>query len=91
MRAVFFVVSFIAKLLHCVIVTFERKEIMPLTYREAVKLIKKQGGKFIRHGGEHDIFMMPWGTSVTVPRHKKEFSRGVEDDIRKRISGQRKD
>ncbi len=62
---------------------------MPLTYRQAVKLIKNAGGVFISHGAEHDIFQMPWGTLITVPRHKKEFSSGVEHDIRKRIKGER--
>ena len=62
---------------------------MPLNYRQAVKLIKKAGGTFFSHGAEHDLFKMPWGTVVAVPRHKKDFSLGVENDIRKRVSGGR--
>lgn len=62
---------------------------MPLNYRQAVKLIKGAGGLFVAHGAEHDLFRMPWGTIVSVPRHKKDFSLGVENDIRKRISGKR--
>ncbi len=62
---------------------------MPLTYRQAVKLIRAAGGVFQSHGAEHDIFVMPWGTVVTVPRHGKDFSPGVENDIRKRVKGKR--
>ena len=64
---------------------------MPMNYREAAKLIRKHGGVFKRHGGNHDEFEMPWGTKVQVPRHKGVFTSGVEDDIRKRATGARKD
>ena len=63
---------------------------MPLPYREAVRLIKNAGGIFAALGANHDQFLMPWGTIVTLPRHKKDFSPGVEADIRKRISGERR-
>lgn len=53
----------------------------------AIKLIKEHGGIFIGHGARHDGFEMPWGTKVQVPRHKGDFSSGVEDDIRKRATG----
>lgn len=62
---------------------------MPLTYREAVKLIRNNGGKLIGHGARHDEFEMPWGTKVLIPRHKGDFSPGVEDDIRKKVAGKR--
>ena len=60
---------------------------MPLTYREAVKLIRQAGGRFIKHGSEHDLFEMPEGTLVPVPRHRGDVSPGVERDIKKKISG----
>lgn len=64
---------------------------MPMNYRQAVKLIRKHGGKFDHHGRNHDEFIMPWGTVVEVPRHKGDFTPGVEDDIKKRATGARKD
>ena len=64
---------------------------MPMNYRRAVKLIQKHGGKFKSHGGNHDKFEMPWGTEVLVPRHKGDFTPGVEDDIKKRATGAKRD
>lgn len=64
---------------------------MAMDRRAALKLIKQHGGIFAGHCGRHDEFEMPWGTKVQVPRHKGEFSKGVEDDIRKRATGARKD
>ena len=29
---------------------------MPMTAREAIRLTKKMGGRFVRHGAKHDIF-----------------------------------
>ena len=63
---------------------------MPMNYREAVKLIRANGGELKVHGGNHDRFVMPWGTEVRVPRHKGDFTPGVEDDIRKRATGARR-
>ena len=62
-----------------------------MTYRQALRLIKANGGTFTGHGKEHDEFTMPWGTKVQVPRHRGDLSRGVEDDIRKRATGARRD
>lgn len=31
---------------------------MPLTVRQAIRLTKKMGGRFIRHGAQHDIYAM---------------------------------
>ncbi|MBM6775467.1 hypothetical protein [Olsenella profusa] len=63
---------------------------MPLTYRQAVRLIRENGGRFTGHGREHDEFTMPWGTKVMVPRHRGDFSPGVEDSIRKRATGRQR-
>ena len=64
---------------------------MPMNYRQALKLIKKYGGRFKCHGRNHDLFEMPWGTEVQVPRHSGDFTPGVEDDIRKKATGARRD
>lgn len=63
---------------------------MPMNYREAVMLIRKNGGEFLKHGSRHDLFVMPNGTTVPVPRHPGDFSRYVEDDIKKRATGARR-
>lgn len=64
---------------------------MPMNQRQAVKLIAKNGGRFVAHGKKHDEYEMPWGTKVEVPRHKGDFTPGVEDDIKKRATGKRRD
>lgn len=58
---------------------------MPLTAREAVRLIRKQGGRFVRHGGAHDIYESADGTEIQVPRHAKDLSPGVERDIKQKL------
>lgn len=60
---------------------------MPMTYRSALRLIKENGGVFVRHGGRHDEFQMPWGVKILVPRHSGDFSRGVEGDIKRKVTG----
>lgn len=58
---------------------------MPLTAREAAKLIKKRGGRFVRHGGRHDIYETEDGTEIQVPRHPGDLSPGVERDIKEKL------
>lgn len=58
---------------------------MPLTAREVIKLIKKMGGRFVRHGGRHDIYETADGTEIQVPRHAKDLSSGVERDIKQKL------
>ena len=62
----------------------EKEVQMPLSYREAVRLIKQNGGFFFSHGSRHDLFLMPNGDKIAVPRHAGDFSPGVERDIRRR-------
>lgn len=58
---------------------------MPLTAREAVKLIRMSGGRFVRHGGRHDIYETADGTEIQVPRHVRDLSPGVERDIKDKL------
>ena len=58
---------------------------MLLIAREAAKLIKKNGGRFVRHGGRHDIYEVADGTEIQVPRHAKGLSPGVERDIKEKL------
>ena len=62
---------------------------MPMNYRGAVNLIKQYGGVFSGHGARHDEFTMPDGTKIQVPRHKGDFTVGVEKDIQKKVAGKR--
>ena len=52
---------------------------------EFVKLIKKQGIKFDRHGARHDIYINPkTGQTTEAPRHKsKELGTGIKDAMLK--------
>lgn len=58
---------------------------MPLTVREAIKLIKKFEGRFVRHGGSHDVYETKDGTEIYLPRHAGDLSSGVERDIKKKL------
>lgn len=58
---------------------------MPWTSRTAIKEAKKLGGKLLRHGAEHDLYIMPDGTKVTIPRHPGDLTPGVERDIKKKL------
>ena len=58
---------------------------MPLTVREAIRLIKKCGGMFVRHGGSHDVYETRDGTEIYIPRHPGDLSSGVERDIKKKL------
>ena len=54
---------------------------MPMTTREAIKLILKQGGQKVRSGAKHDVYI--WnGQIIAVPRHRGDLSPGVERQIR---------
>ena len=59
---------------------------MPMTAREAIKLIRKMGGRFGHHGAEHDIYYSRDGVPIAVPRHKGNLTPGVERSI-KRVLG----
>lgn len=58
---------------------------MPLTAREAIRLIRKNGGRFVRHGARHDIFESADGKEIQVPRHVKDLTPGVEHDIKDKL------
>lgn len=50
--------------------------------RDLVKLLEKNGFKFVRNGGNHDVYSN--GKKIeTVPRHD-EISEGLARDIIKR-------
>lgn len=58
---------------------------MPLSVREAIRLLKKHGGEFVRHSSRHDIFRTEDGTEISVPRHPGDLSPGVERDIKEKL------
>jgi hypothetical protein len=57
---------------------------MPLTARQAIKLIIEAGGYFYEHGGAHDLYMLN-GHKIPVPRHSGDLSSGVEGSIKRAI------
>ena len=52
---------------------------------ELLKILKKNGVVFIRHGGSHDIYYSSkTGLEMSVPRHKGEVKTGTAHDILKK-------
>ncbi len=66
-------------------ITAKKEAGMPLTAREAVKLIKACGGRLIRHSARHDVFLTIDGKEIQVPRHPGDLSPGVERDIKQKL------
>lgn len=58
---------------------------MPLTVRQAIRLTKKMGGRFIRHGAQHDIYANAAGEESPIPRHPGDLSPGVERSIKQKL------
>lgn len=57
---------------------------MPLTPKQMVKLLKKNGFEKVRQNGSH-VFMRNASTkkTTTVPMHSKDLDKGTEDAILK--------
>ena len=62
---------------------------MPLTSRNAIKMIIEAGGSHCANGAEHDIYQLG-GTKIQIPRHAGDLSTGVEMKICKAISRNRR-
>lgn len=58
---------------------------MPMTAREAARLVRKMGGRFGYHGAEHDIYYGPAGNAIPIPRHKGDLSPGTERSIKRAL------
>ena len=58
---------------------------MPMTKRDAEKLARQHGARFVRHGASHDLWMSADGEIISIPRHPKDFTRGVEHDIKSKL------
>ena len=56
---------------------------MPMTTREAIRLIKQRGGRFVRHGTRHDIYAA--GEEFPLPRHAGDLSPGVERAVKEKL------
>ena len=49
---------------------------------ELLKLLRKNGIEFIRHGKKHDIYYSPiTDREFPVPRHKNDVKKGTLDSI----------
>ena len=58
---------------------------MPMTAREAIRLTKKMGGRFVRHGASHDLCANAAGEEFPIPRHPGDLSPGVERAIKEKL------
>ena len=56
---------------------------MPLTSREAIKRLKKEGWKEVRQCGSHKQFVKD-GQRITICDHPGDLTPGVEANIRKK-------
>lgn len=56
---------------------------MPMTAREAMRRLKKEGWKEVRQSGSHKQFVKD-GQRITIPDHSGDLTPGVERDIRKK-------
>lgn len=55
-----------------------------MTAREAIRLTKKMGGRFVRHGAKHDIFANAAGEEFPIPpASRRSFTRGRASHQRK--------
>ena len=51
---------------------------------ELVKILRENGCRFIKHGGEHDEWASPTGKKFRIPRHpSKEIPKGTLNKILK--------
>jgi predicted RNA binding protein YcfA (HicA-like mRNA interferase family) len=53
------------------------------------KLIKKlerlANLKFVRHGGNHDIYKTPSGKKIEIPRHPRDLGKGLLRTILRQV------
>ena len=56
---------------------------MPLTAKEAIRRLKKEGWIEVRQTGSHKQFVKG-NQRITVPFHASDLKPGVEKDIRKK-------
>lgn len=55
-----------------------------MTYKELIKILKKNGCYLIRHGSNHDMWKSPkTGKQFSLPRHAKEAANGTVKNILK--------
>jgi len=59
---------------------------MPLTPKEMIKVLKKNGFKIVSQNGSHvKLRNTETGKQVIVPYHSKEMKRGLEQAILKEV------
>lgn len=56
---------------------------VPMTAREAIRRLKRDGWVLVRQSGSHMQFVKD-GVRITVPNHCGDLTPGVERDIRKK-------
>lgn len=73
-------------IIHTIVYNNDCKEgVMPMSSKEMIKLLKKNGFIYVKSGrGSHRKFMNPETGKVTqVPYHSKEIPKGLEMEILK--------
>lgn len=58
---------------------------MLMTRRQIIKLTKEHGGKLVRNGASHDIYVIVDKRIISVPRHAGDLTPGVERSIKKAL------
>ena len=58
---------------------------MPMTAREAIRLTKKMGGRFVRHGARHDIFANAAGEEFPIPPTSRKYFAGGRASIKEKL------
>ena len=56
---------------------------MPLTAKEAIRRLRREGWREVRQVGSHKQFVKD-GVRLTVPDHPGDLKPGVEKDIRRK-------
>ena len=56
---------------------------MPLTAKEAIRRLRREGWREVRQVGSHKQFIKD-GVRLTVPDHPGDLKPGVEKDIRRK-------
>lgn len=58
---------------------------MPLSYEELIDEIFAQGGSFVRHGRGHDQYASASGERISIPRHRGDVPKGLEQKVLKQL------
>lgn len=59
---------------------------MPWTARDLVRVIEAKGGRFLRPGRRHDVYVVPGrNRPIEIPRHRGDLPTGTAHAILRQI------